>query len=61
MPPIVVDASRVAADLRSVDALATLQLAAKRLGTGVVLRGASPDLRDLIALAGLETVLRLEA
>jgi hypothetical protein len=61
MPTIVVDASQVEADLRSVDALAMLQLAAKRLGGGIVLREASDDLRGLIALAGLEGVLRVEA
>jgi ABC-type transporter Mla MlaB component len=61
MPTIVVDASHVAADLRSVDALASLQLAAKRLGGAVVLQGASDDLRRLIALAGLEQVLAVES
>jgi anti-anti-sigma regulatory factor len=54
MPTIVVDASGVRADLRSVDALAMLQLAAKRLGGAIVLRDASDDLRRLIALVGLE-------
>jgi ABC-type transporter Mla MlaB component len=60
MPTIVVDASLVRADLRSVDALATMQLAAKRLGGAIVLHGASDDLRRLIAFAGLERVLPLE-
>ena len=40
----------------TVDALARLQLAAKRLGCRVHLRGASGDLRDLVAFMGLEDV-----
>jgi ABC-type transporter Mla MlaB component len=60
MPTIVVDASDVSADLRSLDALASLQLAAKRLGGAIVLHDASEDLRRLIALAGLEQVLAVE-
>jgi hypothetical protein len=58
--PIVVDASTVEADLRAVDALAMLQLAAKRLGDAIVLRQPSEDLLRLIALAGLEGVLPVE-
>jgi len=47
-------------DLRTIDALAHLQLAARRLGGVVVLRGASRELVELIEFAGLEDVLRLE-
>ena len=60
MPTIVVDASAVAADFRSVDALAMLQLAARRLGGAIVLREPSDALLRLIALAGLEEVLVVE-
>jgi ABC-type transporter Mla MlaB component len=41
----------------TVDALARLQLAAKRFGCRVRLGGASEDLRDLVAFMGLEDVL----
>ena len=40
-------------DLVTVDALARLQLTARRLGRRVVLRGAAAELRDLLELAGL--------
>jgi anti-anti-sigma regulatory factor len=40
----------------TVDALARLQLAAGRLGCRVSLRGASPDLRELVEFMGLEDV-----
>jgi len=45
-------------DVGTVDALARLQLTAGRLGCHVRLRGASPELLDLLALAGLRDVLR---
>jgi hypothetical protein len=45
------------ADVRVVEGLALLQLAARRRGLRVVLRGASGDLRDLIVLLGLDEVL----
>jgi ABC-type transporter Mla MlaB component len=51
-----VDVTGVAADAVSVDALARLQLAARRHGCRVMLQGAGPDLRDLIDLMGLEEV-----
>jgi anti-anti-sigma regulatory factor len=49
------------ADLALVDALARLQLAARRLGCSVGLRNVSADLYRLLALAGLaESGLRIE-
>jgi hypothetical protein len=46
------------ADLATVDALARLRLIAGRLGITVELRGATSELRELVALAGLDAVLR---
>jgi ABC-type transporter Mla MlaB component len=46
-------------DLATIDALAQLQLAARRLGRSVQLRQASKELQDLLALAGLSDVLPL--
>jgi ABC-type transporter Mla MlaB component len=46
----------VASDLVTVDALARLQLAARRLGCGVRLRDAPLDLQDLLACLGLDGV-----
>jgi nitroreductase len=46
-----------AADLRTLEALARLQLAARRRGFAVVFRGADEDLRDLIGWAGLDDAL----
>jgi hypothetical protein len=48
------------ADLRTVDVLARLQLAARRGGLRFVVRELSDELRELIAFAGLEQALRLE-
>ena len=45
-------------DLRTVDALARLQLAAARRGSTLVLRGAPASLLELVALAGLTRILR---
>jgi hypothetical protein len=47
--------------LPTIDALARLQLAALRLGGCVCLRDAPEELYDLIALAGLQEVLRAES
>jgi hypothetical protein len=58
--PVVVDASRLAPDGATIDLLATLQLASRRLGRHVLVRNPSRDLRNLIAFAGLEQVLRVE-
>jgi hypothetical protein len=49
------------ADLETVEALARLQLAARRLGGKVWLRHASVELRDLLQLAGLEAVVPCRA
>jgi ABC-type transporter Mla MlaB component len=54
---IIIDVTGVAADAVSVDALARLQLAARRHGCRVILRGTGADLRDLIALMGLDQIL----
>ena len=51
------DVRDVGADAVTVDALARLQLAARRHGCQVRLRGASDALRDLVALMGLGDVL----
>lgn len=45
------------ADLAAVDAIARLKLAAGRRGHCLRLRGAGPDLRALLRLTGLDTVL----
>jgi hypothetical protein len=50
---IVCDVTRLPADMRTVDALARLQLQARRQGLQVELEGATPDLLDLLELAGL--------
>jgi ABC-type transporter Mla MlaB component len=52
------EVSGVAADAVAVDALARLALAARRSGCEVRLLGASPELLALVALFGLEDVLR---
>jgi ABC-type transporter Mla MlaB component len=51
------DASTVEPNAATVDALARLQLAAKRYGCVVRLRGASPALLELVAFMGLADVL----
>jgi ABC-type transporter Mla MlaB component len=51
------DVRRVEPDAVTVDALARLQLAARRCGCQVRLRGASDDLRRLVAFMGLQEVL----
>jgi ABC-type transporter Mla MlaB component len=51
------DVSSVPADAVTVDALARLQLAARRRRSVVRLRNASPQLRDLVELMGLTEVL----
>ena len=51
------DVSDVPADAVTVDALARLQLAAKRCACMVRLRNASPQLLALVAFMGLENVL----
>lgn len=51
------DVSGVAADAVTVDALARLQLAARRQRCLIRLQGASDELRDLVAFMGLDDVL----
>jgi len=55
----VCEVSGVAADAVSVDALARMQLAARRHRCRVELRHASDQLRELIAFMGLEDVFAL--
>ncbi len=47
-------------DIATVDALARLQLTARRLGWRLRLRNVSVELRELIELAGLTGVLGVE-
>jgi ABC-type transporter Mla MlaB component len=59
---VVFDLSAVVhADAATVDALARLHLTARRLGFGVRLRKASPELRELIAFMGLRARLCSES
>ena len=51
------DVSKVDPDAVSVDALARLQLSARRRGCQARLRGASNELLDLLAFMGLRDVL----
>jgi hypothetical protein len=57
---IICDVSALAPDAGSVDALARLELLAKREGVALRLRKASPELQELLRLCGLGDVLRLE-
>jgi len=57
---IVCDVRHLAADGEALDALARLQLHAFRRGEQIRLREASRELWELIELAGLGEVLRLE-
>ena len=66
MPParprtIICDVEAIAPDVHTIDALARLQLAARRLGMEIRLHHASSELLELIAFAGLCDVLRVEA
>src|SRR5690242_856240 len=54
---LICDVSSVPADAVTVEALARLQLGARRKGCRIVLRDASPDLRALVGLLGLSEVL----
>jgi ABC-type transporter Mla MlaB component len=51
------DVTGVEPEAVTVDALARLQLAASRLGCRVTLRNASPGLRELVSLMGLDDVI----
>lgn len=55
------DVDRVAPDAVTVEALARLQLAARRTGCVITLRSASVELLDLVRFLGLGDVLRTEA
>jgi hypothetical protein len=57
---IVCDAGGFPPDVATIDTLARLQLAARRLGLEVWLRDPSTELQDLLAFAGLRDVLRIE-
>ncbi len=57
---IVVDAGALASDAATLDALARIQLASRRLGLDTRLRNAPRELLELIAFAGLAGVLRVE-
>ena len=58
---IVCDVGALAPDAVTVDALARLQLSARRLGLEIRLRHASTELQELLAFFGLRDVLRVEA
>lgn len=53
----VCDATGIGVTAATVDALARLQLAARRHGCRIRLRNASPELLELLALMGLSDVL----
>jgi hypothetical protein len=57
---ILLDVSAFTPDLVTVDALAHLQLAARRVGRALRLRNASKELIELITFCGLSEVLGLE-
>jgi hypothetical protein len=48
-------------DVATIDALARLQLTSRRVGLELRLRSASTELEELLAFAGLDEALRLEA
>jgi anti-anti-sigma regulatory factor len=57
-PPVACDVSRIVdPDEATLETLARLQLAARRLGTSIRLYNARPLLADLIEIAGLRDVL----
>jgi hypothetical protein len=58
---IVCDVGALAPDASAVDALARLQLTARRLGYEIRLRDASVALQDLLDFVGLRNVLCVEA
>jgi anti-anti-sigma regulatory factor len=58
---IVCDVRALSPDAAAVDALARLQLAARRIGLEIRLRHASSELQGLIVCCGLDDVLRVEA
>jgi anti-anti-sigma regulatory factor len=60
MRTIVCDLRGVAADCATIDALARLQLAARRIGIELNVRNASHELAELLAFTGLSGALGLE-
>ena len=58
---IVCDVGTFPPDAAAIDTLARLHLTARRLGLELRLRHASSELQDLLAFAGLQGVLRVEA
>ena len=60
MPAYVCDLSGARPTAATVDSLARLALILRREGSRLVLRGASPDLVQLIAFMGLTEVLGVE-
>jgi hypothetical protein len=58
---IICDVGAIVPEVHAVDALARLQLAARRLGMEILLRDASRELQELVDFAGLRDVLRVEA
>ena len=56
---VVCDVGDLEANMVTVDALARLQLTARRLGCRIELRGGSPELAGLLAFVGLTDVLGL--
>jgi hypothetical protein len=57
---IVCDVGALCPDAAAVDALARLQLAARRIGLEIRLRHASSELQGLLVFVGLDEVLRVE-
>jgi hypothetical protein len=57
---IVCDVGALAPDAAAVDALARLQLSARRLSHEILLRDASTELQELLEFVGLRDVLRIE-
>jgi hypothetical protein len=55
------DVGALPADAVAIDALARIQLAARRMGRQVVLRHAADDLCDLLAFIGLTGLLGIES
>lgn len=55
-----IDIGRLQADVVTVDALARLQLAARRSDCDLTLHGASPEFRELVDFMGLGDVLVVE-
>ena len=60
MPAYVCDLSGARPTAATVDSLARLALLLRREGSRLVLRGAAPELVELIAFMGLADVLRVE-